>query len=85
MPPPNTEKVGKYWESYWCKTFKEVNTHTFLDLETYITICKIDSQWEFAVGHKELRLVLCDNLEGWDGGGRWEGVSRGRGHTYTYG
>ena len=30
-------------------------------------------------------LVLCDNLEGWDGGGRWEGGKRGRGHTYIYG
>ena len=38
----------------------------------YITICKIDSQWEFAVGHRQLRLVLCDNLEGWD----WEADGR---------
>ena len=37
-----------------------------------ITICKIDSQWELAVCHRELNPVLCDNLEGWDGvgGGR---------------
>ena len=31
-------------------------------METYITICKIDSQWELAVW-------LCINLEGWDGEG----------------
>ena len=38
----------------------------------YITICNIDSQWEFAVWLRELKLGLCDNLEGWDGvgGGR---------------
>ena len=22
---------------------------------------------EFAIGHRKLSLVLCDNLEGWDG------------------
>jgi len=27
--------------------------------------------------------VLCDNLEGWDRGERWEGDSGGRGHVYT--
>ena len=36
-------------------------------METYNTICKIDSQWEFAVHLRELKQVLCDNLEGWDG------------------
>ena len=38
-------------------------------METYITICKIDSQWEFAVWLRELKQGLCDNLEGWDGEG----------------
>ena len=37
------------------------------NLETYITICKIDSQWEFAVWLRELKQGLCINLEGWDG------------------
>ena len=44
------------------------------NMETYITICKIDSQWEFAVWLRELKQGLCDNLEGWDGremGGRF--------------
>ena len=36
------------------------------NMETYITICKIDTQWEFAVW---LRTELCNNLEGWDGEG----------------
>ena len=37
------------------------------NIETYISICKIDSQWEFAVWLRELKQGLCDNLEGWDG------------------
>ena len=39
------------------------------NMETYINICKIDSQWEFAVGLRELNQGLCINLEGWDGEG----------------
>ena len=39
------------------------------NMETYITICKIDSQWEFALRLRELIQGLCDNLEGWDGEG----------------
>ena len=34
------------------------------NLETYITICKIDSQWEFAVWLRKLKQGLCINLEG---------------------
>ena len=32
--------------------------------ETYITICKIDSQQEFAVWIRKLKQGLCINLEG---------------------
>ena len=39
------------------------------NLETYITICKIDSQQEFAVWLRKLIQGLCINLEGWDGEG----------------
>ena len=35
--------------------------------ETYITICKIDSQQEFAVWLRKLKQGLCINLEGCDG------------------
>ena len=35
-------------------------------LETYITICKIDSQREFAVCLRKLKQWLCVSLEGWD-------------------
>ena len=36
------------------------------NIETYITICKIDSQQEFAVWLRKLKQGLCINLEGWD-------------------
>ena len=48
----------------------------------YTTICKIDSQWEFAVWLRELTPRLCDNLEAGDGrevGGRFK-----REGTYIY-
>ena len=35
--------------------------------ETYITIHKIDNQWEFAVCLRKLKQELCITLEGWDG------------------
>ena len=38
-------------------------------METYNTICKIDSQREFAVWLRELWQRLLINLEGWDGEG----------------
>ena len=39
------------------------------NMETYITICKIDSQQEFAVWLRKLKQGPCINLEGWDGEG----------------
>ena len=48
------------------------------NMETYITICEIDSQWLlYASGNSE---GLCINLEGWDGE---EGRFRMEG-TYIY-
>ena len=41
------------------------------NIETYITMCRIDSQWEFAICLR------------W--GGRWEGGSKQGGYIYTYG
>ena len=37
------------------------------NVETYITICKIDSHREFTVGFGKLKQGLCINLEGWNG------------------
>ena len=36
-------------------------------MQIYTTICKIDSQWGFAVWLQELKPELSNNLEGWDG------------------
>ena len=56
----------------WCGgCMKRVN------LETYITIYKIDSQWEFAVWLGELKLGFCYNLEGSDGEGDGKEVQEG--------
>ena len=46
--------------------------------ETYITICKIDSQWEFAALLRELKLGLCNNLERWDGEEAGREIQEGR-------
>ena len=47
------------------------------NMEMYITICKINSQWEFAVWLRELKQGLCDNLKGWDGVGDGKEVQEG--------
>ena len=47
------------------------------NMETYITVCKIDSQWEFAVWLRKLIQELCINLEWWDGEGNGREVQKG--------
>ena len=47
------------------------------NMETCITICKIDSQGEFAVWLRKLKQVLCINLWGWDGEGEGREVQNG--------
>ena len=47
------------------------------NMETYITLCKIDSQWEFAVCLRKLKQGLCINLEEWDGAGDGREVQKG--------
>jgi len=49
--------------------------------KTYITICKTDSQWEFAVCTRKLKQGLCINLEGWDGEGDGREAQKG-GNVY---
>ena len=39
------------------------------NMETYITLCKVDSKQEFAVCLWKLKQGLCINLEGWEGEG----------------
>ena len=47
------------------------------NMETYITMCKIDSQREFAVCLRKLKQGLCINLEGWEGEGDGREVQKG--------
>ena len=47
------------------------------NMETYITICKIDSQQEFTVWLRKIKQGLCINLEGWDGVGDGREVQKG--------
>ena len=56
----DTVGEGKRWKNWKSNTEK-----------ICITICKIDSQLEFAVWYRELTVGAhpCDNLEGWNGVG----------------
>ena len=47
------------------------------NIEIYITICKIDSQGEFAVWLRKLKQGLCFHLERWDGEGDGREVQKG--------
>ena len=47
------------------------------NMETYITIYKIASQWQFPVCLRELKQGLCINLEGLDGEGDGRVVQEG--------
>ena len=47
------------------------------NMETYITICKIDSQQEFSVWLRKVKQGLCINLEGWTGVGNGRTVQKG--------
>ena len=46
-------------------------------METYITMCKIDSKREFAVRLRKLKQGLCINQEGWNGAGDRREVHKG--------
>ena len=45
--------------------------------ETYITICKIDSQREFAVWLRKLKQELFINFKGLDGEGNGKEIQKG--------
>ena len=47
------------------------------NMETYITICKIDRQWGFALWLGKLKQQLCINLEEWDGEGDGRELQKG--------
>ena len=54
------------------------------NMETYINICKIDSNENFLYGLGNSNRGPVSIERGW-WGGRWEGGSKGRGYMYTYG
>ena len=64
------------WEEGEGEVYGESN------MEVYNTICKIDSQWEFAVWLAELKQGLCVDLEG--GMGREMGGTFAREGTWVY-
>ena len=47
------------------------------NMETYLTIRKIDSQRDFAIWLRKLKQGLCINLEGWVGEGERREVQKG--------
>ena len=53
-------------------------------METFITICKIASKWEFAVWLRKLKQGLFINLEGWDGEGDGREVQKGGDIVYLW-
>ena len=55
------------------------------NMETYITICKTDNQWEFVVWLRKLKTGALYQARGVGGGGRWKGGSNRRGYMYIYG
>ena len=42
----------------------EGEMHRKSNMETYLTVCKIDSQWKFSICLRELKQGLCIYLEG---------------------
>ena len=59
------------------QTWREGEMYGKSNMETYITICKIDSQREFAVWLRKLKQGLYVNLEGWDVEGDGKEVQKG--------
>ena len=80
-----SQRVGHDWatELSWTELMSSLEKHQFRSFAHFLIelliflLCKIDTKCEFAVWHRDLRPVLCDNLEGCDGVGDgrkvWEG------------
>ena len=54
------------------------------NMETYITVCKIDSQRESAIWLRKNSNGALYQPRGVEWGGRLEGDSKGRGYMYTF-
>ena len=68
-----------YGHGGWGREEGEGGRYGERNMETYITICEIDSQRKLAVRVRELKQVLHNNLERWDGeeDGGGNGVQEG--------
>ena len=55
------------------------------NMETYIIICKIDSQWGICCMAQETQTRTPHQPRGVSWGGRLEGESKERGYMYTFG
>ena len=53
-------------------------------METYMTICNMHSQREFAGCLRKLKQGLCVNLQGWDGEGDGREVQKGGIYVYLW-
>ena len=69
----------------YLKIMKRGEIYEKSNMKTYITICKIDSQWEFAVRLRKLKQGLSFNLERWDAEGGGREFQKGGEYMYTYG
>ena len=69
-----TQESGGWW--WWSELGDE-------DWHTYTTMCNTASQWEAADWHRELSLVLCDYLEGWNGAEGSEREVQEKGDIYN--
>ena len=58
--------------------------HGESNMETYVTVCKVDSQQECAVWLRKLKQGLCINLEGWDGREMGRRFKRERVYVYLW-
>ena len=63
---------------------KEGEMYGKSNMETYTTICKIDSQQEFAVWLRKLKQGLCIKLEMWDGEGDGREVQKEGIYAYLW-
>ena len=61
----------------YLKIMKRGEIYEKSNMKTYITICKIDSQWEFTVWLRKLEQGLCISLKGWDGVGDGREAQKG--------
>ena len=70
-------KRHREWSNGHMKRGGEGEMYGKSNVESYTTICKIDTQWEFAVWLRKLKQGLCINLEKWDGEGDGRELQKG--------